>query len=241
MKWAEIGMDQYDRHARLKPALLCLLPGTLTCAVLVPGDILGWSGAAAATVHAGGTFLLAQVVGDVGKRREPELYRLWGGRPTEISLSHRHAANKISLATRHAKMATLLPGVSVPSAEDEESNFQQAMEVYGACTGKLRSIARDDSKRGSAVLRENIHYGFRRNLWALKRWGIALSAAALTVLGTVVGANVAGHASVDPVAVGVLVVDALFLLGWLLFVNPEWVRRAAVLYSERLLELLDSI
>src|SRR4029079_10228447 len=95
-----IGMDQYDRNARLKPALLIVLPAALAVVVLAPDAIVGWGGGIALIVQAGGSVLLAQIVGDVGKKTEPKLFSMFGGRPTERMLSHGHAPNKILLADR---------------------------------------------------------------------------------------------------------------------------------------------
>ena len=73
MKLPFVGMDEYDRHARLKPALVAFLPVTLTVLALAPDAIAGWSGALALAIQAGGSYLLAQVIGDIGKKKEQEL------------------------------------------------------------------------------------------------------------------------------------------------------------------------
>jgi len=102
-----IGMDQYDRRARLMPALLVILPATLAVVALAPDAVLGWGGGIALIVQAGGSFLLAQFVGDIGKRKEPKLFEFFGGRPTERLLSHQHAPNRVILADRHKRLRKL--------------------------------------------------------------------------------------------------------------------------------------
>jgi hypothetical protein len=46
------------------------------------------------------------MVGDIGKRKEPKLFESFGGRPTEMLLSHQHALNRLMLADRHKKLAS---------------------------------------------------------------------------------------------------------------------------------------
>ena len=237
----DIGMDQYDRRARLTPALLVLLPGALTVVALAPHAALGWSGGIALVVQAGGSFLLAQLVGDIGKRKEPTLFESFGGRPTERMLCHEHATNRILLAERHRRLATLFPKVKIPTPAAEKNDKQAALEIYTACVDKIRAQARANRERFPHVHRENIHYGFRRNLWGLKPYGIIVTLVALVV----VTAEIAGLLMVReqirttmPVIAGI---EVLVLIVWTFVVTRDWVRRAAVLYAERLLEALDTI
>jgi hypothetical protein len=184
MKLADmgIGMDQYDRNARLKPALLGILPAALAVVALAPDAVLGWSGGIALIVQAGGSFLLAQIVGDIGKKKEPQLFEYFGGRPTELLLSHEHAPNKVGLAERHRKLAKLFPKLKIPTADAETKDPKAALDIYTACVDKIRGLARTDKVKFPDVHRENIHYGFRRNLWGLKQYGIAITAVAAIVV-----------------------------------------------------------
>ena len=137
-----IGMDQYDRRARLMPALLVLLPATLAVVAVAPDAIVGWSGGIALIVQAGGSFLLAQIVGDIGKRKEPALFDSFGGRPTERMLCHEHASNRILLAERHRKLAKLFPKLKIPTAESEKKDRP-------AGARGLRRLRRQDPRPGA--------------------------------------------------------------------------------------------
>jgi hypothetical protein len=139
MTLPDIGMDKYDFNARLRPALLLFLPATLTIIALAPDAFLGWSVALAAVVQAGGSFLLAQTIGDIGKKKERALFKRVGGRPTERLLSHKCAPNKVTLGQRHNKLKKLVTGVTIPSAAAEEKDPAGAFQVYEACTEKLRA------------------------------------------------------------------------------------------------------
>jgi hypothetical protein len=236
-----IGMDPYDRRARLMPALLVILPAALAVIVHAPNAVLGWSGGVALIVQAGGSFLLAQIVGDVGKRKEPMLFEHFGGRPTEMMLCHGHCTNKVLLAERHRKLVALFPSIKIPSAASEKKNFKAALGVYAACIDKLRGMARTDKAKYVDVHRENIHYGFRRNLWAIKPWGILVAAVSTATIGAEMGGRLIAHEPVHLAQPIVAAFNALLLLAWVAAVTRDWVKRAAVLYAERLLEALDSL
>ena len=101
---------------------------------------------------------------------------------------------------------------------------------------------RTEREKFPHVHRENINYGFRRNLWGLKPWGIAPR---FCVAVTAVGADVIGrvmsheqvHLAFQPI---VLVADVLLLLiSWIFAVTREMVKRGAALYADWLLEALD--
>lgn len=236
-----VGMDQYDRRARLMPALLVILPAAFTVIALVPDEVLGWGGGIALIFQAGASFLLAQMVGDIGKRKEPKLFESFGGRPTEMLLSYQHAPNKVVLADRHKKLAKLLPKVKMPTPDAEQKNLNAAFEIYTACCDKLRSLVRADKDKFADVHRENIHYGFRRNLWALKPAGITITAIALVIGGAEIYGSVNEHLPFSLVLPVITGVDALLLVLWVFFITKPWVKRAAVLYAERLVEALDAL
>lgn len=241
MKFADlgIGMDQYDRRARLMPALLVLLPAALTVIALAPDAILGWSGGVALIVQFGGSFLLAQIVGDIGKKREPGLFESFGGRPTERMLCHEHAPNKVLLAERHRKLAKLFPKFRIPTADAEKKDLKAALDVYTACVDTIRGRARADKVKFPDVHRENIHYGFRRNLWGLKHYGIVITAIAALVVCADMAGSLMSHKPVDLAQPVIIAVSVLLLLVWIFVVTRAWVKRAAMLYAERLLETLD--
>ncbi len=234
-----IGMDQYDRRARLMPGLLVLLPAALAIVGLAPDAILGWSGGLALVVQFGGSFLLAQIVGDIGKRKEPGLFESFGGRPTERMLCYQHAPNKVLLGERHRKLAKLFPKIKIPTPAAESADPAAALRVYAACVDKLRGLVRTDKERFPHVHRENINYGFRRNLWGLKPWGVAVSTGAVIALGAEVIGRVSSHEQMHLAQPTVFIANVLLLLIWCRAVGREMVGRGATLYAERLLEALD--
>jgi hypothetical protein len=231
-----VEMDEYDRHARLKPALVAFLPITLTVLAIAPDAGAGWSGAMALAIQAGGSYLLAQVIGDVGKKKEPELFKKFGGRPTDRLLSHKLAPNKTTLAMRHAKLAALMDR-KLPTVAAEEKNPAGAADVYAACVDFLRGKCRATP----AVFRENKGYGFRRNLWGIKKAGIIGCVIGVTVVAAELYGRALAHEPINNTLWFMGGLNLLMLSLWLFFITPTWVMRAAQLYADRLMEALDAM
>jgi hypothetical protein len=236
MKLPSVGMDEYDRHARLKPALVAFLPVTLTVLALASDAVAGWSGALALAIQAGGSYLLAQVIGDIGKKKEPELFRKFGGRPTDLLLSHRAAPNKTILAMRHAKLAGLM-GRKLPTAAAEEKNAAAAADVYAGCVDFLRGKCRGNA----GVYRENKGYGFRRNLWGIKKAGIIASIIGVVVVAAELYGLASAHEPINTAVWFIGTLNLLMMAVWIFFITPTWVMRSARLYADRLMEALDAM
>ncbi len=99
-------LDQYTVRARLLPALLVALPAGVATLAWFPDGILGWGPVWGLVAWSGGTLLLAQLGRDAGKRKEPRLFELWGGKPTTRMLRHAGGANLVTLRRRHGKLAS---------------------------------------------------------------------------------------------------------------------------------------
>ncbi len=241
MKLPSGPFDEYERRARLTPALLVVLPLALATVAWFPTRFAGWAVFWAIVVGCGGTVLLAQLARDRGRQRQRKLFQSWGGSPTVLLLRHREASNKTTLMRWHRKLREMLPDVQVPSAEDELADPTQADEVYEAFGVLLREKTRDRTKF-PLVFEENCNYGFRRNLWGMKSLGITgaiigvVAIAVLLLLNTRVRQD-----STPPVAYVAGALDALLLIVWTALVTPAWVKTAADAYAMRLLSSCDHL
>lgn len=241
--------DQYRRRARLKPAILEVLPVLLVFGVGAFSafgglDIVSrFAGAGIGTLLGalGLTALLEQLGRDQGKRKEPALWARWGGAPTTRMLRHSDTlfCNPVTRSRYHAKLRGLMPGVQIPSGADEAADPAAADLVYEACTKFLISKTRDQ-RSFPLVFEENVNYGFRRNLWGMRAAGFLLS-----LLGTCfAGALFAISRWGSPISVAwlfVLIVDASLLAWWSVRITPDWVSIPAKAYAERLMEALESL
>lgn len=226
--------NPYVRRARLQPALIVVLPLALATLAWFPSGIAGWGLVWGVVVACGGTALLAQVARDAGKRKEKDLYALWGGMPSVRFLRHRDAKNPVTLARYHAKLAKLIKGVTIPSREAEQQCPAAADAVYDTCTKYLLEATRDQ-KKFALLFDENCSYGFRRNIWGMKAYGIVIASVGLLSTFALLTIQVVKHSPITPIAIICSAIDLALLFIWIFWIRPEWVRIPAEAYGERLL------
>ncbi len=244
--------DQYTLKARLRPALLAALPLGVFLLIWTQDDSLATGGLAGIIGAGGGTALLAQIGRDRGSKKQSALWESWGGPPTTRLLRFQDSSNKVILTRWRAKLEQLL-GQGLPSAEEEARDPESADQHYEAAASFLREATRDSSKF-PLVFAENVNYGFRRNLWGLKPYGLALAAvatAASWVLFILSTGLPTAESWLDTVIMNPDRVTATRLVGsvfnttavalWLFFITPGWVRIAAEAYAQRLLGALDRL
>ena len=233
---ADKKLDEYTLKARVFPAFLALLP-----VGILAGQFVGIKSILLAAFSGfGGTlllsFVLAQWSREAGKKREAELWERWGGKPTTTYLRHSTSVINPVLRMRHRqRLEKLAPDLVLPTVRAEEANPNEADWHYDSAVKTLIAKTRD-KERFFLLFQELIDYGFRRNTWGLKPVGIFISSACLvcSILLWMVDQN--------PFYNEVSVASSLFaLLIWSIVVTPEWVRRGAEIYTERLFACLDSM
>lgn len=243
----ELFKDPYERKARLTPGLLVSLP-LLVPLVTIYGPrhpvltaLVGLLGGC------GALYLLATIARGRGKKLEEALVKEWGGMPTTIALRHRDTSVLDSVSKRryHDAIASRL-GITIPTAEEEAADPARADDVYVGATKRIRELTRGDK---SLLLKENIAYGFHRNMLAMKPVGVATCIVGLTyglIIAKVLQLAPLGYAPdrlADPglAASMTLLISVLLLAAWLFYFNKEMVRRVGVAYAERLFECLASL
>jgi hypothetical protein len=142
-------------------------------------------------------------------------------------------------ARYHAALSGLLPLQSMPSAMAEANDPGSADAAYNSCVLYLRDRTREKAAF-PLVYAENVNYGFRRNLWGMKKAGVVISACALvsTVLIAILGSK-SGMPPTLPVTASFI--NSCMLVWWLLRITPSWVRVPAFAYAERLLATCDTL
>jgi hypothetical protein len=234
-------VDAYDLRARHFPAVIAALPA-LTVFGLVAGEYgvslslpflssLGATGAIFA--------LLARIARVRGRAVEIRLWEGWGGSPTILGLRHRDTLlNVYTKQAYHQRLSGIIPGLKMPTAAEEAADPVEADARYEAAVDELRRRAK--ASRNAAVARENISYGFARNLYGLKLYAIGLAGigfltvTVLAVLGLWRGALPSN-----------LVLDYLVMVGLTLyaiiiaaFVTTNFVRHHADAYTKVLFETI---
>jgi hypothetical protein len=233
--------DVYTRRARLSPALITILPIALTVILFFPSELTLLGLLASLLVCGGGTALLAQLGRDSGRRKEAQLFARWDGKPTTRFLRHRNAQNSMILARRHRQLQDLLPDIRIPNTAAENADPIAADEIYDFCVKYLRDNTRDREKF-HLIFEENCNYGFRRNLWGLKPYGTSFSALGLVIVITMVISYYRGWKSCNPtLAITLSVVNLMLFAIWTCRITPNWVKRAADIYANRLLDASEQI
>jgi hypothetical protein len=225
--------DHYSFRARLQPALLTLLPAAV--------GLFAWTGpgvkweSALWTLFgtAGGTYFLAIIARNSGKRIEPGLWQSWGGAPTTQMLRHAGPANPVMRERWHKTLSKLLCK-SFPTTQEEAANPASADDFYNAAV-KLQIGKTRDTKKYHLLFKENMQYGFCRNLYAMKPTGIIL--AIFGFMASIAAALWFIHNGNPKIAPWVCsAINLLFLFWWLFVIKSDWVKVPALAYAERLFE-----
>lgn len=229
-------LDTYNFFARLCPLLVVGLPVGLAVAAWFQNAHAEWALLSGVLTSLGFSFLLTQLGRDPGKLKEAELYQSWGGKPTTRKLRHSTTdLDWISLERCHVRLGAVV-GMPAPTKEDEQADLVAADQVYEAYTRYLREATRDKDKF-RLVFAENVSYGFRRNLWGWKPWGIRIAGVGLVVSAIALVFGICTE--VRMIAVVATVINGFLFYCWCSRINSDWVRLPAEAYADRLLGACD--
>ncbi len=232
--------DAYDRCARLYPILIVILPLILAFWAIVPDELYDWESLMAIVVWCGGARLLMEFGRDFGLAKQKQLWEKWGGAPTTQYLRHRGPTNRATLQRVHKNLKNIIPGIELPTPEEETKHPEKADSIYEECTRVMREKTRD-SKKFALVFEENCSYGFRRNLWGLRL--IAVSFSFVSILAIAVAIFIewrTSHSfrSYNPVISEIINVAVLIFC---LALDEGRVRIPAFAYAERLFEATEQL
>lgn len=231
--------DVYDRNARLYPMLLLLLPVLLTFWVIVPEKLYNWEAIAGLAGWCGLALLLKEL-GRSGKKKENELWKNWGGAPSTQYLRHHGQTNKTTVKRIHAKLQQIIPEIDMPTADFEAAQPEKADEVYEECTRVMRDRTRN-KERFPLIFKELCSYGFWRNLWGLKGWGLWITGLCFLVN----TAAIYYHLRVDHILESYdLVISEILNFALVVFwinLNESKIKISAFAYAERLFEATESL
>jgi hypothetical protein len=234
------GLDRYTIQARLLPVVIVFLPLCIAITSLFPLKELGWGLLTGSITGLACMVFLSQIGRDLGKKKEPSLFKLWGGTPTTLIMRfHNTWLNEESLARYHRKLSALV-NVPQPTKELEEANPTEADKAYTTFVDYLKSKTRSPDQF-SMVIEENINYGFRRNLWGMRAVGILISATSVLLPLSPLLVNFEVGWSLTKVNAIACAINVCFLILWLLRISTDWVKLAATAYAERLVASTDNL
>lgn len=234
-----LGLDRYDLNARLRPALFAGAPVMILTAVWLPSVWTAVGGLSSVLVGCGLTLVLSRIARHLGRRLQERLTPAAGPNHTMTLL--RHGDLTIDPETKARYHACLrASGRHVPTKAEEARNPQAADRHYlGSVTWLLEATR--DAKRFRLLAEENLDYGFRRNLRALKPIAIAILLVSITVDAWIGILHLRGTSSDIWKAVifgGCLLVD---LALWTWAVTAAFVCDASLSFATRLLACCDTL
>jgi hypothetical protein len=165
-------LDAYSRRARILPGLDIMLPFSLLFVVLVTSHPHWWVAVVSVVSASGLTYLGAQIVRSLGQAAEIELWQSWGGPPTTLKLRFEGCRNVIQMERLHRRLRLLFPDEHLPTGEEEKKDSARADLVYETLVAALKARTRD-TKQFARIFDENCQYGYRRNLYACRKFGYA--------------------------------------------------------------------
>jgi hypothetical protein len=241
--------DPYERKARLYPALLALFPLIAMMAMLYGPKFTAIKNVITIAASCGGIFLMANICRDMGKRLEPKLYEVWGGKPTTQLLRHRDKTIEEPTKLRYHIFLADKIKVPFPSPEQEMNDPTAADEIYQSAVRWLLNQTRD-TKKFSLLFKENIAYGFYRNALGVKPIGLLISISSLAwvlfaqgIVTTAVklSVNINVLATLPDNAVGSLIASAMMIIVWVFVFTKAGARSIAFIYAEMLLRACDEL
>lgn len=235
-------MDKYSLNARIYPVVFLLLPLAIVgISYSIEFEkyihILSSLGISSVLLY-----FMANVGRDAGYRKENALWESWGGMPSAQLLWFKNTTiDKYTKQRYHDKMQTLVQ-LNVENVDFETAELIDVIDIYRSWTKYIISKTRD-TKKYSLQFKENVSYGFRRNLWGLRCGGIILT---ITVLIANFSLQCIINQSLNfwefPLSFIVSELLLLVFLGiWVFIIKSDWVKIPAFAFGARLLENIESI
>lgn len=227
-----VGLSRYELNARLKPALLALLPIIVVALFWYPG---AWSivGSIVAAASACGVlYAIAQLGRHRGRVAEHKMKRdVWRNHTARL-LTHSDGTIVAETKARYHAYSRAHDKVLSNSIEERlepEIAFRRVRSAVDWLLEHTRTGA-----GASILLNENVAYGFQRNVYGLKPFGVELSVTSLVT-------NVLLFALTVPAAdrfwLGVALCGLLTVIvfNWSFLATKAAVAQASLAYAQRLL------
>jgi hypothetical protein len=188
---------------------------------------------ASALVGIGVVFALSDWVRGKGQAIEGRLVRDWNGMPTARLLRLEGTSN-VQITKRRRQNVQDVIGRSLPSRRQERDDPEMALQKFDAAIKEIIPLVRGRDK-DRLLHEENVRYGFRRNLLAVRPFVIGISI--VVSVGDLVLVMIGIGSPVVLVALAFSLCEAVAAA---VIVRPGWVEQAATTYSERFYDALES-
>jgi hypothetical protein len=234
--------DEYSLNARIRPALLSLLPPTFTIYIAFPTLYELGVGLLSLALVFGLLTAMASYVRYRGRKLEQQLYKKWSSKPTTYILRQNNdVIDGVTKKRYYSYFESNIDGWQAPSQEMEATAIEAADSYYESATRWLLEKTRD-KKKYSMIFKENMGYGFRRNCLGIKWHGFLLALLPFSFLLLAVIKPEFVKIQADAVFIHTAIVFSIIMaFWWLISVNQAWVKDSAESYAIRLLAACELI
>lgn len=234
--------DHYIIFARFMPAFLTILPLVISIMAWCPNCKTFAGSVITLSISFGVMSLLSLLISYRGNQSQEKLVSQWGGMPSTILLRHSDMTiDKYTKDRLHRWLESRISNFTLPNADQETSDPANADDMYKSATDFLRKFTCNKSNH-PIVYRDNVAYGFARNLYAIRWFGVTVSALVIGInarfLLRTFGSSTSSPASELTLATGVsaLVIASCLLLVFIFIVDNKFVRARGVRYAKSLFE-----
>ncbi|MCB9983626.1 MAG: hypothetical protein H6861_08165 [Rhodospirillales bacterium] len=234
--------DVYSLRARIAPAAIFLVPPLFLFLAWWPFD---YNEQVFSILIAASTLILvlfSHVVRSLGQKAQIFLYEKWGGKPSVLALRHNNSLIDNPVKQRyHRILAEKISDVVMPSKKSETDNPTFADSQYNIASEWLLSNTRDKAKY-PLIFAENVNYGFRRNMYGMKKYAIILYQPILmTNIVLLFEKWITPTKHIDALNILSVISCAFLLTAWIFIVRPSWVKETADDFSRQLYKACDSL
>lgn len=232
MSWRVL--DEYALKARYYPTIIVIAPMLCIFYLYFPNAISQNKFLISLVVGIGFLIIFEQVGRSFGKKKENILFATWGGIPTtRILYPDDGTIDKYTKARYLKYMEGALTNQNILNVDSE-------LDVKYLSYAKYLKEKTRDKKSFPLLFQENMNYGFRRNLWGMRQFGILFSLLGLILVIIKIYLNewVVDEDAFFAIFTGVI---SLFLFCiWIFVVNKDWVKVSAYDYANQLYASIDS-
>lgn len=239
--------DHYTINARFKPVFFATLPFVLTMLAWCPISKSLLGGTLTILISFGVMTFISTLISNLGNKCQKQLFSAWSGAPTTIILRHSNKIiDKYTKQRYHEWLSSKLNHFKFPTLEEEKNDLEDADSRYKSATNFLREFTRDKEKY-PAIYRDNVNYGFSRNLLAIRNFGLLVSSfcvvANIYFLRSLFDYFKAGAGNVELnvnlFGVGAGFASVIFMGAFLFIVNNRFVMDRGFRYAKTLLEACE--
>jgi len=236
--------DYYTINARFMPAFFSVLPFVLTMLAWCPSSKSILGGSLTILIGFGVMTFISTFISNLGNKCQEKLFSIWGGPPTTTILRHRdQVLDKYTKQRYHKWLDSKIDELNLPDVDDEIKDQTDSDLKYQSAINFLREFTRDKTKY-PAVFRDNVAYGFARNLLAIRMIGMLVALMCVVInfyfIWSALGISESSESSVilknHMFGIGSELASTIFFFTFLFIINDGFVKARGLRYAKTLLE-----